>query len=74
MVNYDLLVLSPFEFENLSRDLLQKKLGIVFESFTSGPDDGIDFRYAPGGSDKIIVQAKRYKDYASLHSGLMLEV
>jgi hypothetical protein len=74
MVNYDLLVLSPFEFENLSRDLVQKKLGLVFESFTTGPDDGIDFRYAPSGTGNIIIQVKRYQDFTSLRGSLKKEV
>jgi len=44
MNNYDFLTLSPNEFENLTRDLLQKKLGVFIETFTTGKDGGIDLR------------------------------
>ncbi|MGP1993874.1 restriction endonuclease [Zobellia laminariae] len=74
MIDYDFLVLSPNEFENLSRDLLQKKLGIFIESFTSGPDGGIDLRFATAEKKKNIIQAKRYADYKSLISNLNKEV
>ena len=74
MIDYDFLILSPNEFENLSRDLLQKKLGIFIESFTSGPDGGIDLRFATAEKKKSIIQAKRYKDYKSLISNLKNEV
>lgn len=36
MSNYNLLVLQPNEFENLTRDLLQQKEGVFIESFTIG--------------------------------------
>ena len=36
MENYNLFVLSPDEFENLSRDLIQKELDLIFESFATG--------------------------------------
>lgn len=41
MTDYDFLVLSPNEFENLSRDLLQKKLSVFIESFATGRDGGV---------------------------------
>lgn len=66
MVNYDFLILQPNEFECLTRDLLQKKERVFVESFTPGKDDGIDLRFAKVRGEKTIVQAKRYKDYASL--------
>ena len=34
MNNYDFLILSPSEFERLTRDLLKKHLGCHIESFT----------------------------------------
>ena len=46
MNNYDFLILSPSEFERLTRDLLQKHLGCHIESFTQGRDGGVDLRYA----------------------------
>jgi len=42
--NYDFKNLSPIDFEELCRDLLQKELEVTFESFTEGKDGGIDFR------------------------------
>ncbi len=36
MPNYDFLNLSPPEFEDLSRDLLQQHFKVVIESFTAG--------------------------------------
>lgn len=44
MVEYDFLILQPNEFENLTRDLLQKREGVFIESFTIGRDGGIDLR------------------------------
>ncbi len=75
MINYDFLVLQPNEFENLTRDLLQKKEGVFIESFTIGRDGGIDLRFAsPEDNKKVVVQAKRYRDYASLLTELKQEV
>lgn len=75
MLDYDLLVLQPNEFENLTRDLLQQKEGVFIESFTNGRDGGIDLRFAsPKDNKKVIVQAKRYKDYSKLKSVLNGEV
>jgi hypothetical protein len=59
MPDYDFKQLSPHDFEELSRDLIQERDGIVLESFTSGRDGGIDFRYARG-TDSTIVQCKHY--------------
>ena len=42
---HDFRTLSPLDFEELVRDLLQEELGLRFESFGSGPDLGIDFRF-----------------------------
>ncbi len=74
MQNYDFLILSPYEFENISRDLLQKKLGVHVESFTTGRDGGIDLRYTKDKTKTIIIQSKRYKDYTSLLGKLKKEV
>jgi hypothetical protein len=41
----------------LCRDLLQKLLGVRFESFTIGRDSGIDFRYRRD-SENLVVQCK----------------
>ncbi|QAA82667.1 hypothetical protein EI546_13485 [Aequorivita sp. H23M31] len=72
MKNYDFQILSPFEFEMLSRDLLQLHLNIHLESFGEGADQGIDLRHSNG--EILIVQAKRYKTYKSLASNLKGEL
>ncbi len=74
MPNYDFLVLSPAEFENVSRDLLQKKLSLYLESFTEGRDGGIDLRSTTNSKNTLIVQAKRYKTYSSLKTNLKKEL
>lgn len=74
MLNYDFLILSPNEFENISRDLLQKKLDVYIESFTTGTDGGTDFRFTSDKSKTNIIQSKRYKDYNSLYNNLKKEV
>ena len=61
MINYRFEVLNDKEFENLSRDLLQAELKIRLETFKTGKDDGIDFRYATTkNKNEIIVQAKHW--------------
>lgn len=74
MNTYDLLVLAPSEFEDLTRDLLQKKLEIFIESFTTGRDQGVDMRYANGKSRSVVIQAKRYEEYSDLKKNLKKEV
>ncbi|GAB5342092.1 nSTAND3 domain-containing NTPase [Pseudomonas fluorescens] len=59
MPDYDFKQLSPHDFEQLSRDLLQAKNKIILESFKVGKDQGIDFRYARG-KNNVIVQCKHY--------------
>ncbi|MED3952604.1 restriction endonuclease [Priestia aryabhattai] len=66
MLIYDFTILSPPEFEEFSRDILQEKLGITFESFKDGKDGGIDFRYSADKRNTIIVQAKRYEKFSYL--------
>jgi hypothetical protein len=58
--DFNLENLTPYDFELLSRDLLQRELGIRLESFTAGRDRGIDFRYARTPGRDIIVQCKHY--------------
>lgn len=62
MLNYNFESISSYEFERLSRDLLQIKLGIHLESFKSGRDRGIDLRYISdrSNSNSLIIQAKHY--------------
>ena len=54
MNNYNFLNLTPFEFEDLTRDLLQKHLNVFLESFTNAKDKGIDFRYSENRKNKRI--------------------
>ncbi|WP_165958285.1 restriction endonuclease [Segetibacter sp. 3557_3] len=62
MATYELEKLNDKEFEELSRDLLQKEMGVRFESFRRGKDKGIDLRHSVSEEDNgIIVQAKHYK-------------
>lgn len=57
----DFRSLSPLDFENLVRDLLQAELDLRMESFAPGKDGGVDFRYATAGATTII-QVKHYLD------------
>jgi len=60
-VRYDFKSLSSYDFALLTRDLLQVVLGKRLESFSEGPDCGIDFRYRDSGSN-LIVQSKHYAE------------
>lgn len=71
---YDFLALSPYEFEQLSRDLIQRQFSVFVESFKTGRDGGIDLRFATVKGEKVIVQAKCYRDYSSLYAQLKKEV
>jgi hypothetical protein len=62
MSNYDFKTLSPVDFEILSRDLLQEEYEITLQSFTSGRDGGIDFRYSSDTSGAVVVQCKHYAE------------
>ncbi len=62
MANYDFRSLSSFEFEQLTRDLLQQELGIRLESFKTGRDGGIDLRYSASEKNDLIVQCKHFTD------------
>ena len=72
MINYDLnKLLSPLDFELLSKDLLEADLGIRLENFKTGKDRGIDLRYASPGGTQLIVQCKRYASFTNLKSELL---
>lgn len=73
MVNYDFGILSPIEFEQLSRDVMQAHHEIYIESFTSGRDGGIDFRFGSSTNNKNIIQCKRYKSISALLGNLKKE-
>lgn len=59
-MDYDFKQLFPHDFEQLSRDLIQARDGIILESFKAGRDQGIDFRHACATGADIIVQCKHY--------------
>lgn len=72
MNNYDFSILSPDEFEELAKDILSAEHGIIYESFASGRDGGIDLRYSrPKGQTTTIVQCKRYTDASKLVNNLI---
>lgn len=58
-MNYDFTNLSHADFEDLVRDLIGRELGLRFEAFGPGPDDGMDGRHSSGNGDTIL-QAKHY--------------
>ena len=58
-MSYDLSNLSPADFEDLVRDLIDCEMGVRFEAFGAGPDGGADGRHAVGGKS-IVLQAKHY--------------
>lgn len=60
MGNYDFEGLSPLDFEELSNDLVAAELSVRVESFTPGPDGGMDGRF-DWLSGKGIVQSKHTK-------------
>jgi len=62
MPDYTFHTLSPIDFENLVRDILQSELSIRLESFKAGKDQGIDLRYSKAGGLSLIVQAKHYAE------------
>lgn len=59
---YNFESLSPKDFEELTRDLLQKELNITLESFKNGRDQGIDLRFAKNSKNELIIQCKHYKN------------
>lgn len=56
---------SSEEFQNFARDMIQKREGIIFESFAEGKDQGIDGRYIAEDGTTVILQAKQFKNMAS---------
>lgn len=60
MARYDFKSLSPQDFEELTRDLLQAEWGVTVEAFKTGRDQGIDLRYSPLDGGATIVQCKHF--------------
>jgi DNA polymerase III delta prime subunit len=73
-MSYNFSNLSPADFEDLVRDLVGQELGIRFESFSAGPDGGVDGRHATGGKSTVL-QAKHYvgSTFSSLKSVMKRE-
>lgn len=57
---YDFGQLSPADFEDLARDLLQQEWGMRLEAFKTGRDDGIDLRRSRSADGATIVQCKHF--------------
>lgn len=70
-MRFNLNWLSPLEFENLSRDIISKKLNLEFKRFKSGKDGGIDLRNKDNG---IVCQCKHIRKFSDLKSSLKKEV
>lgn len=60
MGRYDFKSLSPQDFEELTRDLLQAEWNVPLEAFKTGRDQGIDLRYAPLDGGATIIQCKHF--------------
>lgn len=75
MTEYDFKSLSPWEFEQLSRDLLKAGIGVEFELFKTGRDQGIDLRYSCAKEGDVIVQCKHYANssFSSLKNNIRSE-
>ncbi|HEV7506264.1 MAG TPA: restriction endonuclease [Thermoanaerobaculia bacterium] len=75
-MSYDFTSLSPSDFEDLSRDLLQAELNVHLESFTSGRDGGVDLRYSRLRGQGWIIQCKHFykSGWKLLFSNLKTEV
>lgn len=69
---YNLYNLNDYEFEILSKDIMQKKLKVVLSRFPRGRDGGIDLCDNTLQSN-IIIQVKHYKNYNALKTALKNE-
>lgn len=71
MPNYDFHnCLSPREFEEFARDVLEIKEKVPFQISGRGKDGGVDLRYWEG-TTKIIVQIKCFQNkFSQLYSVL----
>jgi hypothetical protein len=71
MNNYDFSSLNDKEFEELVRDLLNRKFRLNLQSFAPGKDKGIDIRLAsPKNDNQLVVQVKHFlhSNYSTLKS------
>lgn len=74
MTCYDFKNLSFADFEDLTRDLIGKEMGIRFEAFSEGPDGGMDGRHSKG-LNLTVLQAKHYSNspFSALKSRMKRE-
>jgi hypothetical protein len=75
VINYNFESLSSYDFELLTRDLLQRHLIMYLDNFKSGRDGGIDLRGSRSKDKTLIVQCKHYvkSSYSSLITELKKE-
>lgn len=75
-IEYDLDHLSPKQFEEVCAALVGKELGVYFETFAEGKDDGIDARYTTPEGCVWIIQCKHYvgSSLSHLYRSLKKEV
>lgn len=60
MPTYNYAALSPQDFEEVSRDLLQAEWNVTLEAFKAGRDSGIDLRYSVSAGGATVIQCKHY--------------
>lgn len=72
MMGYSFESLSPLEFEELCRDLLQLELDLTLEGFKAGSDGGVDLRHSRDLDRQLVVQCKHFRGsgYAALRANL----
>ena len=63
-------IFQPMEFQTFARDMVQKRVGITFETFAGGPDQGIDGRCVLKDGSVIILQVK----WGRITSGTILKI
>ncbi|MBR2261330.1 MAG: AAA family ATPase [Paludibacteraceae bacterium] len=75
MLNYDFRnLLSAYEFECFSRDLINAHEKLNLGNFAEGRDGGVDLLCTLGKRKSVIVQAKRYMNYNELKTSLKKEI
>lgn len=67
--------LNDVEFEELCKDIMQKKLGVKLREYKAGKDGGIDLKDNKDGNN-IVIQVKHYinSSYSNLKTSLKKEV
>lgn len=76
-MNVDYSRLSPTDFQELIADIFDSiwKTNVPSETFSDGKDGGIDVRKSTlKKENKVIIQAKHYKDWDNLYKSLKQEI